>query len=217
MVRRSNRGILRTRRLRMAKWANNRMIYNPLRAPINRPTKFKLTQRLQGYFGTGAGVSINQQVFVNDPNNCTDFASLQQLYDLYKITGCKVKFYPKFIDSSVPGAAGTAFSPIYVFYDPDSSVAVTTVDAAVQYDNHKVFNLYRPWKYYCSPIVQSDTSVNAAGALLAFRKRVGAMFDIINPTYYHKGIIGWVADTLTTGTQYGDIVVTYYCLCSERR
>lgn len=220
--RRYARGRFRNaRRARMAvPGPGGRPIYTPLRRlTASGPKLFKLVYRLPpGSISTvGTGTVLQQTIFCNDPSGATDWSPVATLYDLYKVKYMKVQYYPTFNVASTSG--GTAFHPIYVSYDPDSSTAVGSVDSNLQYDNCKVFNLYRPWTYKVRPQVQTDNSVNNAGMALAFRRGTGPMLDVANPGYYHKGIVQWYADQLggIASINYGDIVITYYVLAAERR
>lgn len=178
--------------------------------------KFKLRQRLTGNFTSSAGGVLSQVVHVNDPSGCTDWNNLQTLYDLYRVTYCKVRFIPHYSQSTLGGVSPV--QPVYWNYDPDSTTNAGTVDAMLQYDNCRVMrSTNRGFKYGVKPMPSTDNSVNNAGMSFTYRKGIGMMFDCANVTYMQRGIIGWYGDGAIINTDFGDLIVTYYVKFAVRR
>jgi hypothetical protein len=159
------------------------------------------------------------------PDRCTDWASMANLFDLFKVTTMKIRYYPgaNGVDQQIIPATGPAtgvlqsYRPCYVAYDPDTSTNAGSVDAMIQYDNCKVFDLFKPFKYVIKPQIQYDNSVANAGMTVSYKKGVGMMMDIANVADYAKGIVQVYADNLAYTQFYGDVIVTYYVMFANRR
>lgn len=182
---------------------------------INGPKEFRMLQRNYNstFMTSSAGGVINLAIHCMDPSHMTDWTALGSLYDLYKVVGVKVQFYPA--ANAIAEGAG-AYRPCYIAYDPDSNTSVGTVDGSLQYSYHRVKNLFKPWKFYVRPGVQYDNSVANAGMAVHF-VRGKPWLDISNAANYQKGIISIFADNLPVSYFCGDLVVTYYVKFCIRR
>lgn len=164
---------------------------------------------------SSVGGIISSIVPVQRADIATDFTSIAALFDSFKVTYCQVQYFPTYVNNPL-SAVGT-FHPIYVSYDPDSNTHVGTVDGILQYDNRRIFNLYRPWTYKTKVRVQTDNSVANSGMQSNYRPGLGLMLDAAQVANYNKGIIQWEADLVPASTQFGDIVVTLWLTVTDRR
>lgn len=154
---------------------------------------------------TTAGGAISQ-FFSRNPTALPEFSTCGGLFDSAKV--CAMKFH--WLPSQPNGSSiTTVYAPAYVLYDPDETAApVATADAALQYENCKVFNLYRPFKYYRK--LDRITQQSTAGVTLG-----GGWSDIV--TMPSNGGLMLFAAGLDATEEYGQLVVSYYVAFKNRR
>lgn len=132
-----------------------------------------------------------------------EISTVGQLYDQYKVRSVQIKYIP-----SLPNDTSTitGFFPLYTVVDhdtPNTSAVVTSIATAIQYDNLKVFNLYRPWKRYIKVPRYTVAGVPAG------------WLDLANVVNYGSIILyGTGYDISQT---YGKLVLTYYVATKNRR
>lgn len=135
---------------------------------------------------------------------CTDWVSVSNLYDEFRVSGIKLKFIPKRPNDPV---STTSYEPGYIFMDTDSTGLNPTVAQCVGYDNLKVVNLYRPFKvYYKVPKL-----INTSGTTVAYP----GWMDTAAPTA--TGSVYFKAENLTASIDYGQMIVTYYIKTHNRK
>lgn len=172
------------------------------------------TFKLKGIFNmtASAGGVILNAVRMTEPNNydgtataLTDWGSVANLYDQYRVTGIQIKFIP-----TAPQDASTATSylPLYVFADFDSTTLTPLNAVAVGYDNMKVYNLYKPFtRFFRIPKLQ--TSVVGNTTILGYMDTVAPR---ATGAIYLSQAAGATANKL-----YGTVIVTYYIRCIVRK
>ena len=74
------------------------------------------------------------------------------LFDYYRVAAMKMKFVP-----TVTADATYNFAPAYVLHDVNSkSLPSITTTTAIQYENCRIVNMQRPWKY-CRKMIRNIT------------------------------------------------------------
>lgn len=109
------------------------------------------------------GNSLIHTILCDDPTNpivtpinmgsFTEWDSCVQLYDYYRVCAVKIKSYPISNTSEITDLTATSqyYAPVFVVHDVNSTTLATqtiNIDNFLQYGNCKVFNQYRPFKYY---------------------------------------------------------------------
>ncbi|UPW41430.1 capsid protein [Dipodfec virus UA04Rod_5684] len=79
-----------------------------------------------------------------------EWPSVQELYSHYRVAAIKIKVYPVVNIQSGSTVTTNPFQylPVYVAYFPRSQLEVLTDRQLLENQYCKVFNQYRPWKYY---------------------------------------------------------------------
>lgn len=179
------------------KWSRKR----PIGSGMNGKRFFKLKHQEQM---VSSGTGIYSGYFNNSPTTYLDFSHVAELFDVYKVAALKVKFVP-----SRPNDESTTvtYRPIYIAGDPDTSAAFTSVDQPIQYENMKVYDLSRPWKYYYK--IPTRTQVTGSTILLK-----GGYIDT-QYTTPSASIRMW-AEGLSLSENYGTFIVTAYVVAKQR-
>lgn len=168
------------------------------------PHAFYLRQVL--ILSTNAG-GVMANTISNNVATIPEFSDIQALFDSYKVTGVKLHYQPHLPnDTSVT----TGYTPLYIVNDPDSpSALLGSVAQAIEYDSLKVRNLFRPWKvYYKYPKI---TQVPSGSAIVLSN----GWLDIDNPI--GTSSVATYADGLDISTTYGELIITYYVKCKNRK
>lgn len=142
--------------------------------------------------------------FNNNPTTYTEWAACAGLFDSYRMAALKITFIPdKIADTSTT----TNYRPLYVFGDLDAgTMPVTNVDAALQYENCKFKNTFRPWTYY----FKIPKATAATGNIFQ-----GGWLDAqAPPTTSGIGVFG---DGFDLSDNYGVFVVTAYFMFKNRQ
>lgn len=140
--------------------------------------------------------------FTDNPRNISaaqDYSNVAGLFDTYRCCAVKYKFIPAFpYDTSVT----TNYTPLYVTFDTDGT-GPSTINAALQYENLKLKNMYRPWTvYYKLP------KISTSGAIMGY-------CDIDSPSTV--GEVTFLASGLNTTATYGQLIQTYYVVVRDRK
>lgn len=191
----------RRKRTYKRKYAWKRKWRRPPGSGMNGKRFFKLKHQEQM---TTSGAGIYAGYFNNSPTTFLDFSHVAELFDVYKVCALKVRFVPsRPNDDSI----NTTYRPIYIAGDPDTSAAFTSIDQPVQYENMKVYDLSRPWKYYYK--IPTRTQVTGSTILLK-----GGYIDT-QYTTPSASIRMW-AEGLSNSTNYGSFLVTAYVVAKQR-
>lgn len=138
-------------------------------------------------------------------NAVQDWSSLTALYDSYRVFGVKIKFTPDLPNNL---SATTTYKAIYSYVDYDSPTPVTTYNSVSEYENLKTYNLYRPFSRYVK--VPKILNTGVASSVVTF-----GWMDIANPQ--PSGHVGFFVDAASLSTDWGQLTVTYYVGCKNRR
>lgn len=134
-----------------------------------------------------------------------DFVNLSGIYDQFRIYAVSVKYIPLLPNDE---SSVTGFAPLYTVIDYDDSTALTSVNQAINYENMKVKNMYRPWKvYYRIPKV---TNLAGGTTIVGF-----GWFDMAGPLT--TGAIKFYGTGFDVSTTYGTFIATWYIGCKNRR
>lgn len=170
-----------------------------------RPFKVRYTQTLGS---TGGGV-IQVPISLTSPENVVsgsgtveDWSSITALFDNFKVCALKLRYIPSFPNNT---SATTAFAPLYSAVDYDevnTSSCIGTIAEAINYENMKVHNMYRPWKRYWKV------------RKLAFPGYAVGYNEVDTP--YNIGQMCLYGEGFTASTTYGQLIITYYIICKSR-
>lgn len=141
----------------------------------------------------------------SNPTSYQDWSSISSLFDNYRTCAIKLKFIPQ-LPNNV--SSSTSYAPLYIVGDPDSSTnPVTSVNEAIQYENMRVKNMYRPWKYY-----YKFPKVMATGSNVVINR---GYQDCASPISI--GVVGLYGTNFSLSTTYGTLVSTIYLVARNRR
>lgn len=102
--------------------------------------------------GTYTVVSFKFQL--DDLPNYSEFTNL---FDQYKISAVKLKFWPRFTGADVnPPATAIGVSRLWSVIDYDDSATLTNENQAMEYQNCKTHLSNRPFSLYLKPCVLSE-------------------------------------------------------------
>lgn len=146
----------------------------------------------------------NIQFYLSDLPNYGEF---QNLYDQYKITGVKIKFYPPGLNFSQPRSNGE----FYYFMDENDGNAPTSMTQIYERQNYNVKSLNdgKPFKVFIRPAV-SAAYYQSAGLTSYGPKR--AWLDTTSPNVPHWAL-KWAWDqepNAQASALYMHVVCTYY-------
>lgn len=139
-------------------------------------------------------------VYTNNVGGATDWTNIAALFDDYRVCGLKLKYIPSLPNDT---STQTGFTPFYVGGDSNDVTAWTSSADALQQENTKVKNLYRPWTYYY--YFQKLGNVNLTNGYRA-----------TNVTTASQGIKTY-ATGLDISQKYGEIVLTFYISAKNRK
>lgn len=152
-----------------------------------------------------AGGIVNSLFKPSDPSSLQEWSNLSSLYDSYRVTGFKIQFFP-FVPNG--NSVNFDYKPLYTIMDVDQTTGtpVTTINQAIQYENVKVFNVYKPFKRYW----KIPKYVDAANLQ-------GGYFDVANASASLPGTIQFIGTGFDISATLGDIVITAYVKFKNRR
>ncbi|UPW41884.1 capsid protein [Dipodfec virus RodF1_131] len=83
----------------------------------------------------------------------TEWSNIITLYDYYRVCAIKIKVFPvaNYADANVLAQTTQYYQPVFCVHDVNSTTipsANLTSDNFLQYGNCKVYNQYRPFRYY---------------------------------------------------------------------
>lgn len=190
----------------------------PYRRPNNSPTSdwcnVMQLKEYQKHTSSSIGI-VNQRIWVHSPYNCTDWASCLGLYDLYKVLACKVEIFPAQTYAELAG--GTAIYPVMWSYDPDSATAITSMSAAVQYNNLKAIPVTSRGTYYVKPGVAYTGSTISANQGVTIEYRGERWLNVLYASSNLNGIIQWYGEDMPVSQPMFNLVITYTVkFCSRR-
>lgn len=149
------------------------------------------------------------------PSGSTDFASIANLFDMYRVCAIKLKFIPTVTASASPGgiSAPFGFVPMYVIHDTNSiTEPVTAVINYLQYESCRVMNAQRPWTYY-RRMARNIPTNSSWTAQRNINTRGWIPTDSPITT---QGIFVRFEPGGTSAQKYGTIVVTHYLVARAR-
>lgn len=185
-----------------------------IRRPIRtkRRNKYKEVHSFKRTFNFGSGAisidPINPSLFGFNfsMNDMPNFTELTSLYDNYKLTGVKVKCMPLFqTDSNSTGTINNVTNvPIFYAIDRTDDVAPPTVDALLEYNDHKIGSAFKGFQVWIpNPKFQDATA--------AVR---GGWVSTSNPSLNWYGLKVAIPPTGTVGTRMY-VLFTYYVSCKD--
>nr|QOR29568.1 capsid [Bat associated circovirus] len=171
---------------------------------------FKLRRSYDVNSSASGGLQV---AFNDDPSGYIDWTPISQLFDQYRVAAIKIKYIPSYMDTFSTATAGTSntFTPMWVFYDPDSANfpgGVTTAANALEYENCRGFNPLRHWKYYHK--CRKNTVMQAAAVSVG----VG-WFDVAS--FVGSQSICMLLVNQPVSIHMGTIIYTMYLMARNRR
>lgn len=140
----------------------------PLRRKTPRSEKiypFKRTYDLGALFLTTDGINPTYSAWNFSMNDMPGYTELTSLFDFYKLTGVLVRVMPyKQTDSNSVSSTNNSFNPpIFYAVDHSDSTAPTTVGEILEYDDHKIANVFTGFKIFIRPKFADATSAQRGG------------------------------------------------------
>lgn len=147
-------------------------------------------------------------ILSDNPSGANDWVSCGNLFDSYRVCAMKIKYIPSFPNDT---NAVAGYAPLYVVYDADHQAQpLASVNDAVQYENLKVMNMYRPWSYYVRiPKFNSISGASAVTIQSGGYIDIGAVTAVSCIAYYGTGF--------KASLDYGTLVYTFYLKFKNRR
>lgn len=163
-------------------------------------------------------------------SNLTNWAQYKELFDLYKITGAKVKIVPKFNMSSADavGVGGAASGQLPMLYiasnrDPYTPTPVSAADV-MNDDQCKIIRVERPINLYLS---NPKPDITNEGGNIPFQFGVSKRFQpwlttgggsqtVNQENTTHYGYRWWLANGNGNYQCVLDVYVTYYFTMKEQ-
>lgn len=140
-------------------------------------------------------------VFTNNPSGCSDWASVQALFDDYRVCALKIQWVPQLPNDT---SAQTGYKPFYIVGDANDVTALTGITDAIQYENCKVKNLYRPWTYYFK-----FPKATAGSTLMNGYRDTSVISGTQSVKTYSTG--------LDTSQDYGQFILSFYITVKNRK
>lgn len=155
---------------------------------------------------TSDGTGLVKAGVLDEPSAAQDWTNVAALFDQYRVNAIKLKFIP---ESNLGIIGSTSYAPLYIVHDPDEFVnPLTTVNSAIQYENCKFKNMYRPWTYYR----KMAKTIAQTGAQTTDLK---GYHDCDNPQP-NQGIY-WIGTGFPNSLALGTLLVTYYITAKGRK
>ena len=121
-----------------------------------------------GFYNVRGCLTNPTRVF-NGGTTVNDWSNVSGLFDSFRVCGIKIKYIPR-----VPNDTSAAFSfaPVYGIIDyenVDTASPVATASDCMQYERLKIFNYYRPWKWYIR-VPKYNAPIDVAGGTVTTLK-----------------------------------------------
>lgn len=170
------------------------------RAPKQKIYAFKRTVDWGNTYLTTDGINLTFQGWNFSLNDLPGYTELTNLFDYYKITGVLVRVMPyKQTDSNSTGSTNNSYNPpIFYAVDHSDNAAPTAVSQILEYEDHKIAQLWTGFKVFVRPkfadatsamrdgwVACDNTSQNWYGLKLAIPP-CGATQMYVTMTYYVK-------------------------------
>lgn len=166
-----------------------------------RPVRFKLRASF-GVTSDGGGAIAG--IWNNDPTGYGDWTNVQNMYDSYKIYAIKLHYIPSLPNDT---STVTGFWPLYVATDQNDATVPGAVSVMLQYDDMKVFNMYRPWKLFRR--LRDQSAISGTTMLVGGYRPTTIVTASAGIKYYGNGF--------DLSTSYGQIIVTLYIKARYRQ
>lgn len=126
---------------------------------------FKRTYDLGASFLTTDGVNPTLTAWNFSMNDMPGYTELTSLFDFYKLTGVLVRVMPyKQTDSNSVGSTNNSFNPpIFYAVDTSDNTAPASVSALLEFDDHKIANVWSGFKVFIRPKFADATSAQRGG------------------------------------------------------
>lgn len=155
---------------------------------------------------TSGTLSSSSNIY--DPSAAQEWSSIVALFDTYRVHAIKMQWCP-YSPNEVQSVM--VYAPCYVLADFDATTApVSTAANAIQYENLKVKNLFKPWTYYIKIPKLSSTSISGVNIYAN-----GYIDTSTTPT--NLGQLLLFSSGNTGALNYGSYILTYYISCRDRR
>lgn len=162
---------------------------------------FKRTVDWGATYLTTDGVNPTYAGFNFSMNDVPGYTELTSLFDFYKLTGVLVRVMPyKQTNSNSVGSTNNSYNPpIFYAVDTNDNSAPTSVNELLEYDDHKIANVWTGFKTFVRPkfsdatsaarggwVATSNPSLNWYGLKIAIPAAGSATAFYVTMTYYVK-------------------------------
>lgn len=211
MVFRRRRKMFRKKKRTMSRFHKRRIPRNVAKSIYNfkqqvEKTNVSVTAGTPAFFAYSFAMS--------DVPNLT---SLESLYDNFRILAVKLTFYPEFNVSYAAVSSSFTLPEIYTVFDPDSTVAPTTIPELNSYQTLRRNLFTRPHTRYIKPFATYNASAvnGAVGTVVSGLINRKTWFNLQNSGVVYSGIRG--AITASSSSQIPAMTIrvsaTYYFQC----
>lgn len=147
-------------------------------------------------------------IFNDNPSTYPDFDSIAALFDKYRVNAIAVKFIPT-VTANTTVTGSTVFTPGYILHDENhATVSLNTSNGFLQYENCKVVNLQRPWKYYRK--MKRNIPMEPVGNTLDTKGYQPTVHPVATQCF------AFFNSSFDDGEQFGTFVVSLYITATAR-
>lgn len=176
--------------------------------PVGSGEDGKRFFKLRHVVNLQAHTVLEPDIFDDNPLTYPEFGSIATLFDKYRVNAMSIKYVP--IVTANSSTATAAFTPGYILHDENhASVSIATSNQFMEYENCKVVNLQRPWKYYRK--MKRNIPMEGTGNNLDTKGYQPSSHPV--PTqcfaFFQSGFVD-------DGVQYGTIIVSLYLTATAR-
>lgn len=197
----------RRRRIRRkAKSRTYRRKYNPSKMARWFPLKHTNTNLVAN--GTGA---IAFEVCMQDPSVTSDWGSISNLFDDFRVSAFKVQFI-SYVPNDPSGT--TLYSPVFTSYDLNNTAGSGpgSIATAQEYDNCRVKTFQKNWSRYVRLPRFTMYSTSAGVSPQVIKPGYFKILAPPNTAYFYINATG-----LSANKVYGSLTYTFYGKAINRR
>ena len=129
---------------------------------------------------SGSGIATCTDYMDDNPASVgAPVTNMFNLFDEYRTCAMKLNFIPN-VTANATITQFYSYVPIFVAHDVNStSLVVATAANILDYENCKVFNVQRPWKYYRKMQKNIAYTTTANSISVRFSKAYSELSDLI--------------------------------------
>jgi len=166
----------------------------------------------RGVFADGSGVITDNVKMASSIYSTTDFAAAATLYDMFRVIGFQIEFYPS---TQASPETALVYSPLPVIFDPDS-VPSMTVDICLQYETKAVWDIRNRQKFTFK-VPKYSTVANGSATGSSYQCDSDGFVDAAAQSTAFFGAVCWYGDGYTASGNYGTVIYKHLVAFKYRR